>query len=157
MQKEIRLKYSWLKQRRKNVLEFLEQNYWIKKDTTSKTPIENGLGITGDDADEMLQDFQQRFHVDMSELNFFEYFYNESELGDFVPLLFILVLIKLFLLPFAILALPFSFSTFKELITYNFFNEKEDKGKKNLTVGDLITSSFTHKFTLQKDVCIRLV
>ena len=160
MQKEIRLKYRWIKQRRKEVLTFLEQEYAVEKDITSRANIENDLGITGDDAYELIQKFEQHFHTDMSNLNFTAYFHNESEVGNFVPIFFTLILIKIFLLPFAIIALPFSFSGFKEMILYNPFTALKaapGAGKKSLTVGDLITSSFTHKFTLQKEVIIKLV
>ena len=153
MQKKIHLKYRWIKQRRKEVLTFLEENYWIEKDTTSKTRIEDDLGITGDDADEMIQKFEDRFHIDMSNLNFTEYFFCEGENSCILPFI---LLLKLILLPFAIVVLPFSFSAFKEMIFYSPFSETYT-GKKSLTVGDLITSSFTHKFTLQKEVLIKLV
>jgi len=153
MKKEIRLKYSWIKQRRKDVLEFLEENYWIEKNTTSKTQIESGLGITGDDAAELIQKFEQHFHVDMSGLNFATYFYDEAVGLNPFPALF---LQKLVLFPFVLLVLPFSYSKFKEIL---FYNPTDDYiiEKKPLTIGDLITSSFTHKFTLQKDVIIKLV
>jgi len=151
MRKEIRLKYSWIKQRRKDVLDFLRDNYWVEKDTTSKTRIEDDLGITGDDADELIQKFEKHFHVDMATLNFSDYFYSEGMY--FLPTA---ILLKLILLPFSILVLPFSFAAFKEMFFYNpLINNKTEK--RDLTVGDLITSTFTHKFTLQKDVIIKLV
>jgi Protein of unknown function (DUF1493) len=145
MQKELRLKYRWIKQRRKDVLEFLEDNFGIEKNTSSKSRIEDDLGITGDDADEMIQKFEQYFHVDMRNLNFSEYFYCERESAGIFPFV---VLLKLFLLPFALLILPFSYTAFKEMIFCSPF-EGGNSPKKVLTVGDLITSSFTHKFTLQ--------
>lgn len=153
MHKELRLKYRWIKQRRKDVLGFLEDNFRTEKNTTSKSRIEDDLGITGDDADEMIQKFEEYFHVDMRSLNFSEYFYCEGEsAGVFLPVL----LLKVFLLPFAVLVLPFSYTAFKEMIFYTPF-EGNHSPKKALTVGDLITSSFTHKFTLQNDVIIKLV
>jgi Protein of unknown function (DUF1493) len=153
MQKELRLKYRWIKQRRKDVLEFLDDNFGIEKNTSSKSRIEDNLGITGDDADEMIQKFEQYFNVDMRNLSFSEYFYCEGENGGIFPLLFLL---KLFLFPVAVLILPFSYTTFKGIIFYSPF-EGGNSPKKALTVGDLITSSFTHKFTLQSDVIIKLV
>ena len=153
MQMEIRLKYSWIKQRRKDVLQFLQENYWVEKDTNSKTKIEDDLGITGDDAAELIQKFEQQFHVNMNGLNFTEYFYCEGEGTDIFP---INLFHKLILLPFAVLILPFSFATFKEMIFYNPLSNITSE-KKSLFVGDLITSSFTNKFTLQRDVVIKLI
>ncbi len=155
MQPEIRLKYKWIKQRRKEVLLFLEENYGVDDDTNSKTNIESDLGITGDDAYEIIQKFERDFHVDMSHLNFSEYFYDESE-TDIFPPLFVILLLKLFLLPFAILALPFSRSSAKEMLFYNPYSSNHP-GKKPLTVGDLIASSFTHKFSLQKEIVLKLI
>ena len=151
MKRKICLKYRWLKQRRKDVLEFLQENYWIEKDTNSKTKIEEDLGITGYDADELIEKFELRFNTNMKDLNFAEYFYCEG--FSVFP---IRVLLKLFLLPFAILVLPFSFTMFKEMIFHNPLHNINSE-KKSLTVGDLIASSFTHKFTLQRDVIIKLV
>ena len=155
MQTEIRLKYKWIKQRRKEVLLFLEENYGIEKDADSKAGIEDDFGITGDDAYELLEKFQQVFIVDMSSFNFTDYFHTESEL-DVFPSLFVTLLLNLFLLPFAILIFPFSKSAGKEMLLYNPF-KKGYFHKKKLTVGDLITSSFTHKFSLQKEVVLKLI
>jgi len=155
MQREIRLKFKWIRQRRKEVLLFLEKNYGTEKDTTSVSRIENDLGITGDDASELIQKFEQEFSVDMNGLIFTGYFYDESEAVDANSFVFLL-LFKLFLLPIALVALPFSWSDCKEILLCNPF--RRDRSKKNeLTVGDLITCTFTHKFTLQKDIAIRLI
>ena len=155
MQPVIRLKYKWIKQRRKDVLLFLEENYGIEKNTNSKASVEDDLGITGDDAYELIQKFEQAFIVDMSSLIFTEYFYTESETDIFTPG-FVWLLLKSFLLPFAILILPFSWSACKEILLYNPFNSI-NPGKKQLTVGDLVTSSFTHKFSLQNEVVLKLI
>ena len=155
MQTEIRLKYKWIKQRRKEVFLFLEENYGVGEIITSKESIWDDLGITGDDAYEMIQKFEQVFMVDMSSLNFTEYFQTESELDVFPPL-FVILLLKLFLFPFAILIFPFSRSASKEMILYNPFRVTNSR-KKRLTVGDLIASSFAHKFSLQKEVVLKLI
>ena len=102
----------------------------------------------------MIQKFEQVFIVDMSSLNFTEYFYTESEIDIFSPLVLILFL-KLFLFPFAILIFPFSSSASKEMLLFNPFIITNSI-KKKLTVGDLITSSFTHKFSLQNEVALKL-
>ena len=155
MQQEIRLKYKWIKQRRKEILLFLDTNYWISKSTDSKTDILNDLGITGDDAAGLIQKFERDFIVDMGNFNFTEYFETEGG-ANVAPLLMVVLLLKLFLLPFAVLILPFSPSGYKEMIFYNPFTKTIPR-KKGLTVGDLIISSFTHKFTLQKDVVLKLI
>ena len=156
MQREIRLRYAWIKQRRKELLEFLQANYGIEKDTTPTSKIEADLGITGDDAAELIQRFEQHFHVDMSAMDFSACFSTEAAITDRPHFLILFILSKLFLLPFALLVLPFSFADFKEMICHNHFNDW-GRTKVNLTVGDLITCSFTHKFTLQKEVILKLV
>jgi hypothetical protein len=155
MQREIRLKFKWIRQRRREVLLFLEENYGVEKNVGSGSAIETDLGITGDDAFELIQKFQQEFVVDMGGFSFIDYFHGESEI-DIFPSLFIWVFLKLFLLPFAILIFPFSRSGCKEMLFYTPFHDVVST-KKRFTVGDMITSSFTHKFTLQKDVAIRLI
>ena len=148
MQPEIRLKYKWIKQIRKDVLLFLEENYGVGEIITSKESIEDDLGITGDDAYEMTQKFEEVFLVDMSSLNFTEYFQTESELDVFPPL-FVILLLKLFLFPFAILIFPFSRSASKEMLLFNPFIVTNSR-KKKLTVGDLITSSLHINFHYKK-------
>ncbi|MGC4101043.1 hypothetical protein [Ferruginibacter sp.] len=157
MQKVIRLRYRWIRQRRKDVLDFLEENYWLEKGTNSKTTIENGLGITGDDAAELIEKFSMQFHVDMSSMDFNKHFYSEGELNNHLPIFLVQVLIKLLILPFALFELLYSFKNFKEMMRFDLENENESRTKKDLTIGDLITSTFTHKFTLQKDVRIALI
>ncbi len=155
MQSELRLKYKWIKQRRKDVLLFLEENYGVGEIISSKETIEDDLGITGDDAYEMIEKFAQAFHVDMSKLQFTEYFQTEKELDIFPPL-FVILLLKLLLFPFSVLILPFSRSASREMLLYNPFHITNSR-KKRLTVGDLITSSFTHKFSLQRESGLKLI
>ena len=155
MQPEIRLKYKWIKQRRKEVFLFLGHNYGVGEVKSSKESIEDDLGITGDDAYEMIEKFEQAFNVDMTKLPFTEYFQTENELDIFPPL-FVILLLKLFLFPFSVLILPFSRSASREMLLYNPFHITNSR-KKRLTVGDLITSSFTHKFSLQRESGLKLI
>lgn len=156
MKKQLRLKYKWIKQRRCDVLQFLEEEFWIEKNTNSKTTIEAGLGITGDDAAELIEKFEKRFHCNLKELDFDKHFYSEAEATGNISLLFSILLLKIILLPVALMVLPFSLNKFKEIMAYT-PPSIQDSIKKDLTVGDLITSSFTHKLILRNEVLIKLV
>jgi len=48
-----------------------------KKPITRETSIENDLGITGEEAAELLSSFAERFKVDISRFEFKEYFNDE--------------------------------------------------------------------------------
>jgi hypothetical protein len=156
MEKQLRLKYRWIKQRRKEVFQFLSEEYGIDSNTISKADIESDLGITGDDAAELIEKFENRFYCDIRNLDFSEYFYSEADVMGFNNFIPLNILLKLILLPVAIVLLPFSVTKFKEIIFYNPL-QTEDTKKKKLTVGDLITCSFTKKFTLRSEVLIKLV
>jgi hypothetical protein len=134
----------------------LNEEYWTDDNTNSKTDIESDLGITGDDAAELIEKFENRFYCDMRNLDFSEFFYSEADVTGFNNFTPLNILLKLILLPVAIVLLPFSVTMFKEIIFYNPVQTEEIK-KKKLTVGDLITCSFTKKFTLRSEVVIKLV
>lgn len=44
---------------------------------TPETSIEEGLGVTGDDAEELIIEFGKRYNVDLSDFRFAKYFYPE--------------------------------------------------------------------------------
>lgn len=61
-----------------------------KKDITRETSIENDLGVTGEDASELLQSFGDKFSVDISRFEFGKYFNEEpnifTEIKPVLPL-----------------------------------------------------------------------
>ena len=61
-----------------SLVEFLREqirefNMVINRDTL----IENDLGVTGDDAEDLIQAFSKKFKVDISKFDFSKYFYSE--------------------------------------------------------------------------------
>jgi len=48
-----------------------------KRSITRETSIENDLGVTGDDAGELLSAFRDKFKVNLSKFNFEKYFNDE--------------------------------------------------------------------------------
>ena len=54
-----------------------EQIREYKKSITRETSIENDLGITGEEAAELLSSFSQKFNVDISKFDFEKYFNDE--------------------------------------------------------------------------------
>lgn len=54
-----------------------------KQSITRETLIEDDLGVTGDDAEELLVSFSAKFKVDISEFNFGKYFNDEPTAFSF--------------------------------------------------------------------------
>lgn len=53
------------------------------KPITRKTLIEDELGITGDDAEDLLTAFSKRYKIDISKFDFTKYFYDEPVAFNF--------------------------------------------------------------------------
>ncbi len=59
----------------KQVKAFLSEQWSVEpKQLTGQTRLEHDLGITGDDAEEVMEAFMDQFEVDMSEFKFNRYF-----------------------------------------------------------------------------------
>ena len=50
---------------------------------TKETLIEDNLGITGGDAEDLIMDFSKKYNVDISNFNFTKYFYDEPGIFNF--------------------------------------------------------------------------
>ena len=48
-----------------------------------ETLIEDDLGVSGDDADELVISFGKKYNIDISNFNFAKYFYNEPGIFNF--------------------------------------------------------------------------
>jgi len=68
-------------------------NESLDKVNSLDTKIENDLGITGDDALDLLQKFIAKFELDHKDFNFSKHFLSESEIGD--PTVLLLALMSL--------------------------------------------------------------
>lgn len=53
---------------------------------TRATLIEDDLGVTGADADELILAFSEKYNVDITEFNFLKYFYDEPTILDIIGL-----------------------------------------------------------------------
>lgn len=61
------------------IIDFISQKYWVPKGGFRRdTRISDDLGLEGDDADEFMQTFSQKFDVDLSGFNFEKYFIVEG-------------------------------------------------------------------------------
>ena len=64
------------------VRDFLCEQWRVRPERlTPSTRLLHDLGIDGDDAEEILTDFAERFHVDLSSLSFMRHFGSESDAG----------------------------------------------------------------------------
>ena len=78
-----------------------------KGEVTKGTELETDLGITGDDADEFIVKFSEKFNVDIKEFNFNSYFLSEGE------------------------------DTFHPLFSWLFRKKIKKSGRKRIALGDL--------------------
>ena len=66
----------------------MQNEYWLEEDSGLKTSIENDLGITGLDAEELLKAFSKQFNTDLNNLNFGQYFaYEGQDINSFKGIL----------------------------------------------------------------------
>lgn len=56
----------------------IEKNLIDADEISEETDIENDLGLTGNDAEEFIADFSEKFKVDISEFDFKSYFLAEG-------------------------------------------------------------------------------
>lgn len=75
------------------------------------TKIENDLGVSGDDAIDLLEKFSDKYNVDVSSFEFSKYFLSEGEIAS--PPIFLKII-------------------------FNLFGFKPPKRKKEITVGTLL-------------------
>ncbi|MDX2284080.1 MAG: DUF1493 family protein [Bacteroidia bacterium] len=96
----IEIRYADLRRAAESALEFVQTQYWGKQHTLH-TWIEADLGITGDDAAELMQRFAAAYHVDLSGFRFDRHFHPETAMGlaelIFLPVLLTELLLRMIL------------------------------------------------------------
>jgi len=69
-----------------NLIEFIRHEIGeFKMNIEINTLIENDIGVTGDDADELIVNFSNKYHVDISNFIFKDYFYDEPHMFNIIP------------------------------------------------------------------------
>jgi len=67
------------------IIDFIEKEFW-KSNLNSNSDIFNQLGISGDDCDDFLVKYSEKYQVDMSD--FLWYFHHEEEASSIFGFLF---------------------------------------------------------------------
>ena len=142
----------------------LKQNYievhnFLQKESGesfihNKTRIANDLNLWGDDNYYMLNDFVNKHNLDFSDFNYNEHFESEGEIFSGVNqlfnfLFFVLNIIKFFI--YLILKI-FSNEYSKKIRQFKFYIKEDKLERKDLYMGDLITSKIFKKFQLRENV-----
>jgi hypothetical protein len=145
--------YSELRSTIITVKAFIKNNYW-GKNLSLKTRIDRDLGITGDDAWELIEKFGKDLSIDLSLLqrHFLEYFNSE---GDMIGTAWIdLIITSVKWLIFFILY-PFSKAKVLQLKEYSYFHTHFKKDKE-LTIKDLVVSLLNKQFMPANNVKIKI-
>lgn len=161
------VKYSDLRATATSVMEFVKNEYWWEDNSNLQTVIEDDLGITGDDADELMQKFSKKFNVDLTGFNFMKFFDPEGVDSSFlllIPPFLIAVLVAFVKYTLVILAYIVSYKLYRRLrtfkarsIIYGAIKMLEREGRETLTIGDLVVSATCGKFKLRREVRFQLL
>lgn len=159
----IEITFPELKAKAISVMNFIKEEYGWEKDSSFHTLIEDDLGISGDDASEMMDKFSKKYSVDLSGFTFSKYFSPEGNNSLFPLNLIVLTLLFVAgIIKYLLLAIFFIISrkiynwilrnihirkTMKDFLAYF---EPENAGL--LTVRDLIVSAACGKFKQRDEV-----
>lgn len=161
------VKYSELRSTTVSVIEFLKSEYWWEDNSNLKTIIEDDLGITGDDASELMEKFSTKFNVDLAGFNFMKFFSPEGVDPIallLIPPFIIALLVALVKYSMVIFAYVFSNKLYRWLLKFKTRSiiqraaqMLEREGKGTLTVGDLVASAVCGQFVSREDMMFRLI
>lgn len=153
MKTVIKISFKNLKQNYLEVQQFLQKESGEKK-IYNKSKVANDLSLWGDDNYDMLEVFIKKYNLDFSTFNYDEHFESEGELFSSATVLLTILLIPLYFIKLILFLIfkPFSKSHSKKINDFNFFIRRNQHKKKDLTMGDLITSKIQGKFSLREDI-----
>jgi hypothetical protein len=153
METIIKISFKNLKQDYLEVQQFLQKESG-EKNISNKSKIANDLSFWGDDNCYLLEDFITKYTVDFSNFNYDEHFESEGEL--FGPLnslfSFVFAILNIFKYILFLTVVIFSKKHSKQIIDFKFHIKENKIEKKDLTMGDLITSKIQGKFLLRENV-----
>jgi hypothetical protein len=149
----IKISFKNLKQNYIEMQQFLEDKSGENK-IFNKSKVANDLSLWGDDNYDMLEDFITKYNLDFSGFNYDAHFESEGELFGSASVLLTILLIPLYFIKLILFLIfkPFSKSHSKKINDFNFFIKRNRHKKKDLTMGDLITSKIQGKFYLRENV-----
>ena len=154
----------------------MQHKYWLEKDSNLKTAIENDLGITGLDAEELFKSFSKEFNTDMSDLDFDKYFaYEGKEMDSFKGILVAPVAISGLLLLFiffliqcvvGLIILFFDKQKAKKIFgfsltgTWGLYSRRRWPNKhpeNTFNLGDLVASAVAGRFVKREKIHFKLI
>ena len=150
----IKISYKDLKQNYLEVKQFLEDQSG-EVNIYNKSKIANDLSLLGDDNYYMLEEFAIKYNLDfLSDFRYDEHFESEGELTMSLWSLIAFLFIPLFIIKAFIFYLFnfFSKEYSKKINSFNFFLKRYKSNRKDLTMGDLITSKVLGRFYLRENV-----
>lgn len=151
----LQIKYPELRSITASVIDFISKEYWWEKDSSLKTEIEADLGISGDDAWELMQKFSKRYAVDLADFRFDKYFTPEAAHSSFI--LWIPLYLFFFVIWIGKVVITFLLYPFSRKLSSRFSNSMRpmiDKTAEifdcrkleSITVADLVTSAVCGRF-----------
>lgn len=149
----IKISFKDLKQNYLEVQQFLQKESG-EKNIYNKSKVTNDLSLWGDDNYDMLEKFIAKYNLDFSYFKYGEHFESEGELFGSASILLTILLSPLYFIKLILFLIfkPFSKSHSKKINDFNFFIKRNQNTKKDLTMGDLITSKILAKFSLKENV-----
>ena len=158
----LKVKYSELRALTESVVDFMKTEYWWEEDSSIRSELEYDLGITDDDAWELMEKFSKKYHVNLDNFKFEQYFLTEGPSLASVLLIPVYILMPLIYILKNLLSVlirpihqPLSkrLSGFKVVKTFTgLFPRKKIKEERSLTIGDLVTSAACGEFRKRNEV-----
>ncbi len=167
----IQVSFAELRSITQQVISFVQDKYWLEQDSTLKTSIEDDLGITGIDAEELLNAFSELFNVDLCNFDFDEYFAYEGKainnpidilLTPLAVMAMALLLVAFFaqcLLSLAIL--PLNKRKAKEVLDFSLTSQwgiysrrrwPNKNPERTFNIGDLVASAVAKRFVKREQI-----
>ncbi|HEY4651343.1 MAG TPA: DUF1493 family protein [Pontibacter sp.] len=162
---EVEVQFSDLRRTAESVINFIETEYWWDNDFDFNSEIEFDLGITGDDAEELVAKFAEKYNVDLKEFEFNKYFSPEGFSGNplLLPILLLVWVIFFIEILLSLITYPLHKVFKKKVFEFNFTKRLNNLMKRiwpnkleSLTVRDLITAVLVGRFVEINSVCIKL-
>ena len=150
---KLNIEFAELKRIYSKVILFTKRNAKWYKNPNSKTRIEEDLGLYGMDNEQFLIDFAEEFNVNFKNLDYSEYLTSEWEVANpkylmYLPIVIPYNLIKILL---RIIIFPFNKNLSHE-IKKNKLPFKNLKSKKDITLGDLVSSIVKSEFAERRNI-----
>lgn len=149
----LHIEFAELKKVYSKVILFTKRNAKWYKNPNSKTRIEEDLGLYGMDNEQFLIDFAEEFEVDFEKLNYSEYLTSEREVANPKYLIYLPIVIPYSAVKILsrILIFPFNKNLSRRIKNHK-LPFKSLKQKKDITLGDLVSTIVKKEFAERKNI-----